>query len=48
MIWAFGNRFHHEVALYPDEDVAFVEGLGVEMRLSAAIESDWTEESRKR
>ena len=26
VIWAFGNRFTHEVALYPDEGVAFVEG----------------------
>src|ERR1700756_1210160 len=25
VIWAFGNRFRHEVCVYPDEGVAFVE-----------------------
>jgi uncharacterized cupin superfamily protein len=48
VIWAFGNRFHHEVCLYPDEGVAFVEGLGAEVPLDAAVESAWTEENRKR
>ena len=48
VIWAFGNRFAHEVCLYPDEGVAFVEGLGAEIPLAAAIESAWTEERRKR
>jgi uncharacterized cupin superfamily protein len=48
VIWAFGNRFPHEVALYPDQDLAFVEGLGAEVKLSAVTESQWTEERRKR
>jgi len=26
VIWAFGNRFRHEVCVYPDQGVAFVEG----------------------
>ncbi len=48
VIWAFGNRFPHEVCLYPDEGVAFVEGLGAEIPLATAAPSDWTEEKRKR
>jgi uncharacterized cupin superfamily protein len=48
VIWAFGNRFRHEVCLYPDEGVAFVEGLGAEVPLAAAVESAWTEERRQR
>jgi len=48
VIWAFGNRFRYEVALYPDEGIAFVEGLGAEVPLSAAKASEWTEERRKR
>ncbi len=48
VIWAFGNRFTHEVALYPDQGVAFVEGLGAEVRLDSLVRSDWTEERRKR
>lgn len=48
VIWAFGNRFPHEVCLYPDEGVAFVEGLGAELPLAAATESAWTEERRRR
>ncbi len=48
VIWAFGNRFVHEVCLYPDEGVAFVEGLGAEVPLAAAQPSDWTEERRQR
>ena len=48
VIWAFGNRFQHEVCLYPDEGVAFVEGLGAEMPLASGVESAWTEERRGR
>ena len=48
VIWAFGNRFPHEVCLYPDEGVAFVEGLGAEVRLDATVASDWTEARRQR
>ena len=48
VIWAFGNRFAHEVCLYPDEGVAFVEGLGAEVKLAEAAPSDWTEAKRKR
>jgi uncharacterized cupin superfamily protein len=48
VVWAFGNRFRHEVCLYPDEGVAFVEGLGAEIPLASASESAWTEENRKR
>ena len=48
VIWAFGNRFPYEVALYPDAELAFVEGLGAEVPLTNAIESAWTEERRKR
>jgi uncharacterized cupin superfamily protein len=48
VIWAFGNRLPHEVCLYPDQGVAFVEGLGAEVPLSAAVASEWTEERRKR
>jgi uncharacterized cupin superfamily protein len=48
VIWAFGNRFVHEVCLYPDEGVAFVEGLGAEVKLADATPSDWTEDRRKR
>jgi uncharacterized cupin superfamily protein len=32
VIWAFGDRRDHEVCLYPDEGLAFVEGLGGEVR----------------
>jgi uncharacterized cupin superfamily protein len=48
VIWAFGNRFAHEVCLYPDEGVAFVEGLGADVPLASAVPSDWTEDRRKR
>lgn len=48
VIWAFGNRFEHEVCLYPDEGVAFVEGLGAEVPLDKAVASAWTEAERKR
>ncbi len=47
-IWAFGDRHAHEVCEYPDQGVAFVEGLGAEVPLDAARPSDWTEERRKR
>ncbi len=46
VVWAFGNRFRHEVCLYPDEGVAFVEGLGAEVPLDSVVESGWTEEKR--
>lgn len=48
VIWAFDNRFSHEVCLYPDEGVAFVEGLGAAIPLASAVESARTEERRKR
>lgn len=48
VIWAFGNRFPHEVALYPDQGVAFVEGLGADVPLDAGTASEWTEDRRKR
>jgi uncharacterized cupin superfamily protein len=47
VIWAFGNRFSHEVCLYPDQGVAFVEGLGAEVPLAEVRPSDWTEDRRK-
>ena len=47
VIWAFGNRFTYEVALYPDEGVAFVEGLGAEVPLASVTPSAWTEEERR-
>ena len=48
VIWAFGDRHPHEVCVYPDQGVAFVEGLGAEMKLDQATASEWTEERRKR
>jgi uncharacterized cupin superfamily protein len=48
VIWAFGDRHPHEVCEYPDQGVAFVEGLGAEVRLDAAKPSDWTEDRRGR
>jgi uncharacterized cupin superfamily protein len=48
VIWAFGNRFAHEVAVYPDEGLAFVEGLGAEVPLASVTPSAWTEERRAR
>ena len=48
VIWAFGNRFRHEVCIYPDQGIAFVEGLGVDVPLAGAVASQWTEERRKR
>ncbi len=47
VIWAFGNRFRHEICEYPDQGVVFVEGLGAEVPLSQATPSEWTEERRK-
>jgi uncharacterized cupin superfamily protein len=48
IIWAFGNRLRHEICEYPDQGVAFVEGLGSEIPLVHLVESDWTEERRRR
>lgn len=48
VVWAFGNRFPYEVALYPDQGVAFVEGLAVDVPLDAGTRSEWTEDRRKR
>ena len=48
VIWAFGNRFSHEVCLYPEQGVAFVEGLGADVPLDGAIKSEWAEERRMR
>lgn len=48
VIWAFGNRFAHEVCLYPDQGVAFVEGLAAEVPLDQIKPSVWTEEKRKK
>jgi uncharacterized cupin superfamily protein len=48
VIWAFGNRFRHEVCVYPDQGVALVEGLGAEVPLDSLVQSEWTEERRKR
>jgi uncharacterized cupin superfamily protein len=48
VIWAFGNRFRHEVCLYPDQGVAFVEGLSADVPLDRVVPSQWTEERRKR
>jgi len=48
VVWSFGNRFNHEVALYPDHGVAFVEALGADVPLASALRSDWTEDRRKR
>ncbi len=48
VVWAFGNRFPHEIALYPDQGVAFVEGLGADVPLDAGTASEWTEDRRKR
>jgi uncharacterized cupin superfamily protein len=47
VIWAFGNRFRHEVAVYPDQGVAFVEGLGGDVSLDAVTQTEWTEERRR-
>lgn len=48
VIWAFGDRVPHEIAVHPDQGVAFVEGLGAEFPLDAARASEWTEERRRR
>jgi uncharacterized cupin superfamily protein len=48
VIWAFGDRHPHEVCEYPDQGVAFVEGLGAEVPLDQARPSAWTEERRRR
>ena len=33
-VWAFGDRVPHEVCVYPDESVAYVEALGGDVPLS--------------
>jgi uncharacterized cupin superfamily protein len=33
-VWAFGDRVPHEVCVYPDEQVAYVEALGGDVPLS--------------
>lgn len=48
----FSSRRHkhvyqEEIALYPDQGVAFVEGLGAEVPLATIVRSDWTEDRRK-
>jgi uncharacterized cupin superfamily protein len=48
VVWAFGNRFPYEVALYPDQGVAFVEGLGADVPVDGGTPSEWTEDRRKR
>jgi uncharacterized cupin superfamily protein len=48
VIWAFGDRVPHEICVYPDQGIAFVEGLGADVPLDAARPSDWTEERRGR
>ncbi len=48
VIWAFGDRHPWEVCEYPDQGVAFVEGLGAEVKLADARPSEWTEETRRR
>ena len=45
---SFGNRFRYEICEYPDQGVAFVEGLGSEISLVHLTDSDWTEERRQR
>jgi uncharacterized cupin superfamily protein len=42
VIWAFGNRLAHEVCLYPDEGVAFVESLGADVKLAEAAPGEPT------
>ena len=32
-VWAFGDRVPHEVCVYPDEQVAYVEALGGDVPL---------------
>ncbi len=46
VIWAFGDRLPHEVCVYPDQGVAFVEGLGCDIPLDSLTESIWTEAKR--
>lgn len=41
VIWAFGNRFPHEVCEYPEEGLAFVEGLNAEVPLNNTAPSEW-------
>jgi hypothetical protein len=48
VIWALGNCFPNEVCLYPDQVLAFVEGLGADVPLDQTIRSEWIEERRPR
>ncbi len=48
VIWAFGDRHPYEVCEYPDQGVAFVEGLGAEVRLDQMRASEWTEDKRRK
>jgi uncharacterized cupin superfamily protein len=48
VIWAFGNRSPYEVCLYSDQGFAFVEGLGADIPLATALQSNWTEAQRPR
>jgi hypothetical protein len=48
VIWASGNRFPHGICLYPDQGLAFVEGLGADVPLDQTIRSEWIEERRPR
>ncbi|MCC6718504.1 MAG: cupin domain-containing protein [Acetobacteraceae bacterium] len=48
VIWAFGDRHPHEICEYPDQGVAFVEGLGAEVSLAEVRPSAWTEARRQR
>jgi hypothetical protein len=38
----------HQVCLYPDQGLVFVEGLGVDVPLDQTIRSEWIEEGRPR
>jgi uncharacterized cupin superfamily protein len=48
VVWAFGDRHRYEVCVYPEQGIAFVEGLGADVSLDKATPSQWTEELRKR
>ena len=45
-IWAIGDRVPHEVCIYPEQNIAFVEGLGADVPLEKIIPSKWTEATR--
>lgn len=46
VIWAIRDRHPHEVCIYPEQNIAFVEGLGADVPLGAIEPSTWTEEKR--